>query len=158
MKLRFNRHEAAEALSSSCKVAASRTPKEILKCVRVDVLPDAMLFSATDLELGLRIAVTQVEVDEPGETLVVADTLSKIVRECTDEVMTIETSGNNLHVRGAGSHFQIVTQSPADFPPVTALEGEPDFTIDDALLRRMIEWTVFAAARESTRYAINGVL
>ena len=158
MKLRFNREEAAEALSNACAVAAVRTPKEILKCVRVEALPDAVLLSATDLELGLRIAVTQVEVDEPGETLVVADTLAKIVRECADEVMSAETTVSELHLRGAGSHFQIVTQAPAEFPPVPTMEGEPDFTVENGLLQRMIEWTVFAAARESTRYAINGVL
>jgi DNA polymerase-3 subunit beta len=72
--------------------------------------------------------------------------------------MTIETSGNALHVRGAGSHFQIVTQAVSDFPPVPGLDVEPDFTIDDGLLRKLIEWTVFASAKESTRYAINGVL
>ena len=94
MKLRFNRQEAADALAASCAVAAARTPKEILKCVRVEVLPDAMLFSTTDLELGLRVAVTQVEVDEPGETLVPAETLNRIVRECADEIMVAETIGS----------------------------------------------------------------
>ncbi len=158
MKLRFNREEAAEALSAVCAVAAVRTPKEILKCVRVEALPDALLFSATDLEIGLRVAVTQVEVDEPGDTLVVADTLSRIVHECSDEVLVAETKGSELHLRGAGSHFQIITQAPSDFPPVPTLDAEPDFTIENGLLRRMIEWTVFASARESTRYAINGVL
>lgn len=158
MKLRFNREEAAEALSAVCTVAAVRTPKEILKCVRMEALPDALLLSATDLEIGLRVAVTQVEVDEPGETLVVADTLSRIVHECSDEVLLAETKASELHLRGAGSHFQIITQAPADFPPVPTLEAEPDFTIENGLLRRMIEWTVFASARESTRYAINGVL
>ncbi len=158
MKLRFNRQEAAEALAAVCIVAATRTPKEILKSVRLEALPDALLLSATDLELGLRIAITQVEVDEPGETLVVADTLARIVRECTDEIMTAEIAKNALHVRGQGSYFQIVAQAPVDFPPVPGMEGEPDFTVDGASLRRLVDWTIFAAARESTRYAINGVL
>jgi len=158
MKLRFNREEAAEALSAACTVAVLRTPKEILKCVRVEALPDALLLSVTDLELGLRVAVTQVEVDEPGDTLVVADTMARIVRECSDEVLLAETTASELHLRGAGSHFQIITQAPSDFPPVPTLEVEPDFTIENGLLRQMIEWTVFASARESTRYAINGVL
>src|SRR3989337_97829 len=99
MKLRFNRQEAAEALSAACTVAAVRSPKEILKCVRLEALPDALLLSATDLELGLRVAVTQVEVDEPGDTLVVADTMARIVRECSDEVLCAETTGNDFHLR-----------------------------------------------------------
>lgn len=158
MKVRFNRQEMADALAAASSVAAVRTPKEILKCVRLDVMPDVLMVSATDLELSLRWAVTQVEVDKPGEVLVVADTLSRIVRECPDEVLTAEVSQNQLHVRGQGSHFRIVTQAVSEFPPVPNMEGEPDFRVDQAALQQLIEWTVFAAARESTRYAINGVL
>ena len=116
MKLRFNRQEMAEGLSAVCSVATTRTPKEILRCVRVEVHSDVALLSATDLELSLRCAVTQIEVEEVGDVLVVADTLAKIVHECTDEILAVETAENLLHVRGAGSHFQIVTQDLADFP------------------------------------------
>lgn len=141
-----------------CSVALARTPKEILRCVRVEARPDVLLLSATDLELSLRYAVSQVEVENPGEVLVVAETFAKIVRECTDEVLSVELDQNLLHIRGAGSHFQIVTQGLEEFPAVPSMEGEPDITIEYAVLRGLTEWTVFAAARESTRYAINGVL
>jgi DNA polymerase-3 subunit beta len=158
MKLRFNRHEMAEALSAVASVAAVRTPKEILRCTRIEAKSDVVLLSATDLELGLRCAVTQVEVGQQGEALVNAETFSRIVRECTDEVLTAETKDNNFHLRGAGSHFQIVTHDPAEFPPVETPESPPDFNLDFGQLNRLIEWTLFAAARESTRFAINGVL
>lgn len=148
----------ADALSAITSVAAVRTPKEILKCVRIDALSDVLLLSATDLELGLRIAVTQVEVDTTGATLVAADTIARIVRECNDDTMLMDISQNDLHLRGSGSHFKIRTQSVADFPPVPLMEGDPDFAMEATELRRLIEWTSFAAARESTRYAINGVL
>jgi len=158
MKLRFNREEMADALTAICNVAPTRTPKPILRCVRVDAQADVLLLSATDLEVALRCSVTQVEVDRPGETLVVADTLGRIVRECQDEILSMDLSEKALHVRGEGSHFQIVTQDPGEFPPISAAEGAPDFTIARDTLQRLIEWTVFASARESTRYAINGVL
>lgn len=158
MKLRFNRQEMAEALSAVCSVATMRTPKEILRCARVEVHPDVVLLSATDLEISLRCAATQVEVGETGDVLVVAETLARIVHECTDEILAAETAENLLHVRSAGSHFQIVTQDLADFPAIPSMEGEPDVSIDHGLLRRLIELTAFAAAKESTRYAINGVL
>ncbi|UCE62079.1 MAG: DNA polymerase III subunit beta [Phycisphaerales bacterium] len=158
MKLRFNREEMVEALGTICNVAVSRSPKDVLKCVCIEAQPDVLLLSATDQEVGLRYSVVQVEVDEPGRTLVVADTLGKIVRECDDELLSIETEEAMLHVRGVGSHFQIVTHDPSEFPAMPTMEGEPGFVIGHALLRRLIEWTVFASARESTRYAINGVL
>ncbi len=158
MKLRFNRQEMGDALAAICSVAAARTPKEILKCVRLEAKADVLLLSATDLELSLRCAVTQVEVDEPGDSVVNADTLARIVRESRDELLGAETDATQLHIRGSGSHFQIVTQDVGDFPPVPAMEGEADFTIERDVLQRLVEWTSLAAARESTRYAINGVL
>jgi DNA polymerase-3 subunit beta len=158
MKLRFNRLEMAEALTALCSVAGVRSPKEILKCVRIEARPDVLLLAATDLELSLRCAITQVEVDEPGDLLVVADTLGRIVRECSDELLSVESDQSMLHLRGKGSHFQIVTQDVADFPPVSEMGEEPDFTIEHGMLARLVDWTAFAAARDSTRYAINGVL
>lgn len=158
MKLRFNREELSETLGAICSVASNRTPKDVLKAVHIDVRSDVVFLSATDLEIGLRSAVTQVEVDETGETLVPADMLSGIVQDCPDETVAVETEDSGLHIHGKGSHFKIVTQSPADFPAVAELDGEPDFTVDSGVLARLIEWTVFACAKESTRYAINGVL
>ena len=159
MKLRFDQQEMAEALRAICSVTAGlRTPKEILKRTRMEVRPDVLLLTGTDLELGLRYAVTRVEVEEPGDTLVIADMFSRIVSECTDEVLSVETVDDTLHIRGTGSHFQILTQDPTEFPPVPTMEGEPDFTVEQGVLARLISWTVFAAARESSRYAINGVM
>lgn len=158
MKIHFNRQEAADALSAVCSVAATRTPKPILQCVLIEAHADFLLFCATDLELGIRFAVNQVEVDKPGTTLVKADKLSQIIHESRDEILHVESDASELHVRGADSHFRIVTQDPADFPPVPTLDADADFTVEFAVLRRLVEWTAFAAARESTRYAINGVL
>lgn len=158
MKLRFNRQEMVDALSALSVVASPRTTKDILKCVRLDAQSDVLLLSATDLDLSLRCALTQVEVDTTGDTLVTADTLGKIVRECTDEILSLEFVKNLLHIRGEGSHFQIVTQDVSEFPAIPEMPTELDLTIDQAALLRMVELTTFAAARESTRYAINGVL
>ena len=158
MKLRFNRQETVDILSAICSVAPSRTTKDILKCVRIEATADTLLLAATDLEMSLRCAATQVEVDTPGAIAVVADTLAKIVRECDDEILVLEVVDNLLHIRGEGSHFQIVTQDATDFPAIADLQGEPDITLEHGTLQRLIEFTSFAAARESTRYAINGVL
>jgi len=157
MKVRFNRQEMSDAFVSICGVAASRTPKEVLKCVRIEAHGDFVLLLATDLEVGIRCAVNQVEVTETGEVLVLADMLAQIVRESTDDLLSLELEGNNLHVRGDDSHFQVVTQDVSEFPPVAMMDGDPDFVITFGLIRRLTEWTLFAAARESTRYAIHGV-
>jgi len=158
MKVRFNRQEMAEALAVVCGVASARTPKPILQCVHVEVAADVIMLSATDLEIGIRHAVTQVETDKQGDTVVNAETLAKIVRESPDEILTMSIEGNSLKLQGVGSQFHIHAQDAEAFPPVGNMEGEPHFVFEHDMLRRLMEWTVFAAARESTRYAINGIL
>ncbi len=158
MKLRVNRQELAEALSQSGSVAVVRTPKPILQCVLVRALPDALELEATDLEIGLRCVVTQVEVEQEGQVLVPAEKLGAIVRESADETLEIEATSGMCHLRGAGSHFQINAQEAEEFPAVATMSGGPDFEVNGQVLHRLAERTAFATARESTRYAINGVL
>ncbi|MHC4065316.1 MAG: DNA polymerase III subunit beta [Planctomycetota bacterium] len=158
MKFRVNRQELVEAMGVVGMVAAARTPKEILRGVLMRAAADHVELVATDLEIGLRYAVTQVEVESEGEVLVAAEKLGAIVRELADEVLEVEADDSLCHVRGADSHFQISAQDAKEFPAVTAEVGEPDFEIAAGVLRRLTERTVFAAARENTRYAINGVL
>ena len=158
MKLRVNRQELAEAMAAVGSVAASRTTKPILQCVLVRARADHAEFEATDLEIGLRYLVTQVEVETEGEVLVAAEKLGAIARELADEVVEIEAEESVCHVRGADSHFQISAQDTSEFPAVTLGPGQSDFEISSEVLRQLAERTALAAARENTRYAINGVL
>ncbi len=158
MKLRVNRQELAEGLAAVSGVVASRTPKPILQCVLLEAQGDCCVLKATDLELSIRYTVTQVEVEEKGDILVSAEKLSQIVRESTDETLSLETDETLCHVRGQDSHFQIYQQDAREYPPVPSVEGPADFEVEAGELRRLVGWTVFAAARETSRYAINGVL
>jgi DNA polymerase-3 subunit beta len=158
MKCICDRSALHEALTATSSVIAARTPKPILGCIRVTAERNAMILTAYDQEVGLRYRITEVEVDKTGEVLVPGDRLTAIVRESQDETLALESEAEVLHIRGADSHFQVLGQNVREFPPVPDMEGEPDFSVKMADLRDAVEKTVFAAARESTRYAINGVL
>jgi DNA polymerase-3 subunit beta len=81
-----------------------------------------------------------------------------IVRESVDDTLSIETSGENAIIKGQDSQFKIFTQNVAEFPPVPDFEGDPQFEIAGGHLKQLIGQTLFAAAKESSRYAFNGVL
>jgi DNA polymerase-3 subunit beta len=114
--------------------------------------------AATDAEAGLRLSVPALAVERPGAFVVPAERLSPIVREMTDVEVSVEVDERYCIIRGEGSEFRIFVMDAADFPPVAAFEDEPDLTLDGNELRRMIMLTLYAAARETSRYAINGVL
>ena len=158
MKVICNRGALLEALGVAGTVSSGRTPKPILNCVKLTAGDDRLVIAATDLEVAIRFADTQVQVEAPGETLVNAENLRSIVRESIDDTLTLELAGDQLNVRGQDSHFKIFTQNPAEFPPVPDYEGEADFEVPGKQLKQLIGQTLFAAAKEGTRYAFNGVL
>jgi DNA polymerase III subunit beta len=158
MKVICNRGALLEALTVCGTVVASRTPKPILLCVKLSAAEDRLTVSATDLEVAIRYSDTQVQVEQAGETLVPADKLRDIVRESVDDTLSIEVADNYANIKGQDSHFKIFTQRAADFPPIPDFEGESSIEISGGLLKQLIGQTLFAAAKESTRYAFNGVL
>jgi len=158
MKLLCSRQALQEALSLVASVVSVRSPKEVLKCVRLVGDDTGLFIEGTDLETAARARVSQVELTEPGEVLIPADRLTGIVRESLHETFTLEAAEDTCVIRGQDDEYKIYGHDPKDFPPVAQFEEEPDFAIKAEVLRDLADKTVHAAAKESTRYAINGVL
>jgi DNA polymerase-3 subunit beta len=159
MKVSFNRSALAEALGLVMSVVPNRTPKPVLRCVRVAASGKEVRICATDLEVGLNYLLSQVDVAREGELVVEADRLAAIVRESTEDVLVLEGKDTTCEVRGADSHFTIYGQDPKQYPTVRSLgPGEADLAITLEHLQAGIQETLFATAKESSRYAINGVL
>ena len=158
MKMTVDRSALEIGLAIASAVVPTRTPKPVLECVRLDVGADAVELTATDDVLGIRYTVSQAQVSEPGKLLLNAGKLTQIVRASTDETLAFETDGESCHIRGRDSHFEVYSQDPDDFPPVAALEGDGDLQLPAGVLADLIGKTIYSAARENTRYAINGLL
>ena len=158
MKVICNRGALLEALTVAGNVIATRTPKPILLCVKLSATKDSLTISATDLEASIRFTDHQVQVEQEGEVLVAADKLRDIVRESVDDTLSIEVIGETANIKGADSVFKIFTQKPVDFPNVPGFVGEAHFQVVGGSLKKLIARTQFATAKESSRYAFNGVL
>ncbi len=147
-----------EGLAIASSAAAGRTPKPALQGTLIRADKSSVLLMATDLEMGIRYHLNQVDVQHEGEALVPVAKLSQIVREGKAETIELELQKNTLHIRDRDSHFQIYSGDSSEFPPVPELTVDADFTLTGAQLQRLINRTLFAAAKESTRYAIDGLL
>jgi len=158
MKANFNRAALAEALGLLTSVVPSRTPKPILRCVQITADEKEVRICATDLEVGINYLVSEVQVEKPGEVIVPADRLAAIVRESGDDVLVLEAAEGTCEIKGADSHFTIYGHEPGQYPVVPDFEGTADIKISLTNLQAGIEQCLFATARESSRYAINGIL
>ncbi|MEE9404142.1 MAG: DNA polymerase III subunit beta [Algisphaera sp.] len=159
MKVICDRGALVSSLGLVGGVIASRTPKAALTCVKLTASTDeGLVLEGTDTEVSIRLATPRVEVSEPGEALIPADKLQQIVRESVDATLTLSTKQDVAHITGQDSKFKVFGHPPTDFPGVAGFSGDADFTLAAGDLHRMVAQTLFATARENSRYAINGVL
>jgi DNA polymerase-3 subunit beta len=158
MKTRLPRQEFQDALAAIATVTSGRTPKPILTCVRLETRGERVELCGTDGEATLHLSVVTIGIDEPGVAVVAADRLLGIIRELDDVEITLEADDRACVIRGERSEFKIYVMNPADFPDMREAPGEVELSIDGRELRRLITLTAHAAARETSRYAINGVL
>ena len=108
MKASCSRSELREALRVVAGVVDPRNIKPILKDIRVRTSNNVLELSATDLEVGIKYFVRDVEIQAQGGIVIPADALTGIVNESRDERLALEVSGTSMLVQGAGSKFQIV--------------------------------------------------
>ena len=158
MKVNFNRSALAEALGLVSSIVPSRTPKPILRCVQISATENEVRICATDLEVGINYLISEVQIEEPGEAVIPADRLLAVVRESVDDVLSLESSEGTCQIKGADSHFTIYGHEPGQYPKVPVFDGEADIKVSLVNLQAGIEQCLFATAKESSRYAINGVL
>lgn len=158
MKIQCNRDALWHAFQTAASVAPSRSPKPILQNVKLDAIENRAVLLATDMEVGIRLEVTDVEVESPGSALLSVAQFLQILRESNEETLQIEADGNGVSVRGQRSRFKLPAANPAEFPSVSEFTEQRYHEISPSLLRTLIRRTTFATEAESGRYALGGVL
>ncbi len=173
MKVISDRGALLDAVNLVAAVVPSRTPTPQLSCVKLSATKGAeageLTLSGTDAETSLHLTLAKVDVATPGDAVIPADKLRQIVQaEEGEPTLTLELDGDLCHIRGENAHFRVYGYPAGDFPPLpdfaASVAGTGNdvakcvFKQDAGSLMSMVAKTVFATARETSRYAINGVL
>jgi DNA polymerase-3 subunit beta len=149
-------------LLAACQLASvavpSRDIKPILRNLKAVATQDRCTLLATDMELGIRLDVRGLVVEEPGEVILPAMRLINILREARDEELTLGADPSACTVEGASLFYEMPSEDPAQFPEWPSFEETKYHEITAGSLREMIRRTVFAASTESGRYSMTGVL
>jgi len=157
MKIVCAREPFLAAFQTAASVALSRSPKAILQHVKLTATPEKATFTATDLEVGVRVESEGVEVETPGAAMFHKDRFGDLLRESRDEKLVIHTEANGMTVRGERSEFHLAVAGAEEFPEVAAFDSEAYVETPARLFRTLIHRTLYATDPESSRYALGGV-
>jgi DNA polymerase III subunit beta len=166
MKILCDRTALQEAVTVVSSVVPVKTTKPILQNLLLRAEGDAIVLFATDLEMAAKVQLDAVKVSKKGTVLLPAREAAALLRELTDPTVTLDSSesgsaggsGQRCRIESGGGSFVLLGEDPQQFPDEAQTKSGKRLTIPSGRMLRMIQETVFASAREETRYAINGVL
>jgi DNA polymerase-3 subunit beta len=151
-----------EGLLSACQLASAaikaRDIKPILRNFKAVAADGRCTLMATDLEIGIRVDVQGLTIQEPGEAILPASRFIEILRECRVSELHIKADQDGCVVEGPGLYFEMPGEDPAQFSDWPTFTDEKYHEISAGTLREMIRRTLFAAADETARYSMTGAL
>jgi DNA polymerase III subunit beta len=158
MEVVLDRDALLKGLQMVQNIVEPRQTLPILANFLLETEEGTVRLTATDLEVGARVAVPARVVGK-GAITVSARKFAEIVKELPSAAITLKVGDNSgVSLRCAGVTYRLVGMPPDDFPPVVPASPGAWLTLEAKALRDMLTQTSFAISHDETRYALNGIL
>jgi DNA polymerase-3 subunit beta len=116
-----------------------------------------LLVAATDLNVSLTAELKSHNASEGGITLG-AKNLYELIANAPGEEVTLKKADNHwAEIKSGKVTYRIVGMPDRDFPKVPDHREASYTTLESAVLREMIERTLFSVCNDEARFHLNGV-
>lgn len=157
MKAVISKIDLVNLIGKIQSIVSAKPAIPILANVLIEAIDDQLIVSATDLTVSMRVYV-EAKVVEEGAIALPARRFFQLVRELTSPQVKISAATNEVaEITTGTSVFKINGMNKAEFPALPDLSGSPEITLTNVKLKEMLSKTAFSAAREDSRYMLNGV-
>jgi DNA polymerase-3 subunit beta len=148
-------------LQSACTIAsratASKSPIPALEGLLIEARADVKI-TGYDLKEGIYTNI-QADVSQGGAIVVGARFFGEMIRRLPDGIVTVSTDLNNsIKVRCGKSEFNFMGISAEDYPEMPVVDVINTVELPQAVLRSMINQTIFAVADTDVRPIYTGTL
>ena len=159
MKLTCSKDLLLQYINIVNKAVSNRTTLPILECILLTANERGFIMTGNDLEIGIRTAPIEAEIQKAGEVAIEARIFNEIVRRLNGESVTIATDEDYaVTIVSGSSEFKIMGQSGEDFPTLPEVEQERLYSMEQAKLRDMIRQTIFSIAQDGSKPVLTGEL
>jgi DNA polymerase III subunit beta len=160
MKFEIELSVLRESLELIKGVVERRQILPILSHVLLNASEKGLTLTGSDSEITIQVQTALVSIQKPGEATIPARKLSGICNRLPKEaILLFNQEKNRLNFKVNNSQFSFMSLEAAEFPDFIEPEVvQLQFYLPKAVLRDLIESTVFAVAEQDTRYYLNGML
>jgi DNA polymerase-3 subunit beta len=157
MKAVIAKADLVNVIAKIQNIVPAKPAIPILANVLLEAIDDQLVVSATDLTVSMRCYV-DAKVIEEGSIALPARRFFQLIRELTAPQVKISAQTNEAaEITTGTSVFKINGMNKSEFPHLPDLAGSPEISLSKSTLKEMFSKTVFAAAREDSRFTLNGV-
>jgi len=158
MKLVIGKDTVLSGLQTVHGVVNVRPTLPVLSNVLFEARENKLWLTTTDMEVTMR-CVVEAQVSSAGATTIPARRLLSIIRELPADNIEIDVDDKNAASITCGSAFFKINGLPDDeFPVIPKSEDGHTFTMDQKVLKEMLQKTFYAASTDETRFILNGTL
>lgn len=158
MELKIIREELLKGLSIAQGISDARGTMPILANFLLEATSTGINIVATDLQVSTKCSYLA-EIKAEGSVTLNTRKVYDIVRELPPQDIYISTGeGDWVSISCQTSNFRLPGLPAQDFPSLPKVEQRSLSRCNQGIFLDMIRKTIFAAAADQTRYALNGVL
>jgi DNA polymerase-3 subunit beta len=159
LKLTVSRETFLAKLGIAVRGASTRSAIQTLAGVLIRVDEHGAELEATDMELGLRVALEPKE-SSPGHAVIPGRLLLDVVRSLPAEELSLEyrSAQQDVEVVSGPARFHLRTLPPEDFPKLPQVPTEGVMRVPSGAFVDTIARVARAASRDETRPHLTGVL
>lgn len=153
----INRKDLLRAVQLAASVTLRNSPKASLKGVLLKCNKNSIVAYGTDLEASISVQIT-VNGGDAFEALPDAQRIVSVLSECPDEEVVLQYEDGNLFIRGQFAETVLGDcDKPETYPQTVPAESDEPLLLNAGKFAQALKRVAFCAARESARYAMQGV-
>ncbi len=157
MKAVVSKAELLTIINKIQSIISNKPAIPILSNVLIEACDGMLILSATDLTTSMK-CFCEAKVVEEGGIALPARKFFQLVRELTAPQIKISKDGQSIaEIVSGSSVFKINGMHKSEFPTIPEFSGNAQILISPSSLKEMLSSTSFAAARDDSRYFLNGI-
>lgn len=161
MSLIFNisRDDFLTGLASLQNVTGKKGNIAILSNILIESKTDSLLFTATDLEIGIRNNLPA-EILSPGSITLPGKKLFEIVRESATNQIHVEIMENNwARISADSTDYKLAGMPGEEYPAFPEHDESMLAPLPSEMFKELIDKTIFSVAQEGeSQFNLTGVL
>lgn len=158
MKVKVLKDDLMKGISIIQNTVDIRSTLPILSNILIETEQNHLKLIATDLNLGISCGIP-VENLEPGAITIPAKRFGDIIKELTDQEISIIVKKNNLvTIETKNCQFKLMGLPKEEFPKLPEFKDKTIIKLDAAGLKKLLSLVSFSVSSDESRYILNGIL